>query len=66
MWLMLLRTPAMASCKLRTHPNHPALGREKRFAVLVGTGKWGGGMEGGLYSQTAAGMEAPKATHGHV
>lgn len=65
MWLVLLRTPAMASCKLRTHQNHPklcALGREKAFAVLLGKGMWGGG----LHSQIVAGMELPKATHGCV
>lgn len=70
MWLMLLRTFAMASCKLRTHQNHPALCFGKREGICSAGGNRelgiGGGREGGVHSQIAAGMQPPKATHGCV
>lgn len=51
MWLMLLRTFAMASCKLRTHQNHPALCFGKREGICSAGGNRelgiGGGREGG-------------------
>lgn len=66
MWLMLLRTPAMASCTLRTHRKHPTLCFGKREMICSAGGNRETGREGGLCPQIAAGMEPPKATHGCV